>query len=138
MTGKSLMKSIEKTRREIKMLLEQIERYRHLAEQVTAIRYDKDKVQTSPEGDRMVDIIAKIDEKTDELKDKIYNLQLLEEDAIGYLVQIKKEHERVLSLHYFDDVGWQEVASIMGYHDKYIYEIRDKALEELDDVIRGK
>lgn len=137
MSGKDYMEQIRTVRRRIRLLKEQIERDTVMASGVTAIRYDKDVVQTSPVGDRMVDIVGKIIETTKDLEEEIHKLQMYEEEAIGYLVQLKDEHERVLSLHYLEGIGWSEVSTIMGYHEKYIYDVRDKALLELDEILKA-
>lgn len=136
MTGKQFMHRIRTIRRRIKLLEEQIERDSVLASGVGAIRYDKERVQTSPVGDRMTDIVAKIIETTDKLKEDIHCLQLIEEETIGYLVQLKEEHERVLTYHYLDGMKWKDIAYKMGYDDTYIYEIKDNALAELDEVLK--
>lgn len=135
MTGKEFMFNIKQIRRTIRLLEEQIYRDSELATGVTAIRYDKDKVQTSPVSDRLAEIVAKIIETTDKLKDAIHDLQIAEEEARGYLVQLKEEHERALSYHYLDALTWKEVANRMGYDSTYIYELKDAALMELDTVI---
>lgn len=137
MTGKEYMSRIKETRRKIRMLKEQIERDTIMAAGVSAIRYDKDRVQTSPSADRMTDIVIKISEATDELKEEVHHLQILEMEAISYLVKLKEEHERVLSYHYLDGCDWKDVAKRMDYDDSYIYELKDKALNELTKVLNN-
>ena len=136
MTGREYMETIQKVRRRIRLYTEQIARDYVIASDVTAIRYDKDKVQTSPIGDRMVEIVARIDETADKLRAEIERLQELESDAIHLLINLKEEHERVLTLHYIEDKGLMEVAEIMGYSERYIFELRSKALTELDSLIQ--
>ena len=136
MTGKEYMHKLREVRRRIRLLEEQIERDTILAAGVGAIRYDKERVQTSPEADRMADIVAKICETQDKLKNEIITLQLLEEDTIGLLVHLKEEHERVLTYHYLDGAEWSDVAKLMGYTEKYIYELKDKALDALTEVLK--
>lgn len=135
MTGKEYMHEIRIVRRKIKLLEEQIERDRILAAGVSGIRYDKDIVQTSPDSDRMTDIVANIVEATGKLKEEIYHLQLKEEEAINFLVQLKEEHERALSYHYLDGRDWSDIARIMNYERQSIYDVKDRALDELTRVI---
>lgn len=135
MTGKQYMDSIKRIRRRIKLLKEQIERDTIMASGVGAIRYDKDRVQTSAVADRMANIVIKICETTEKLEKEIHTMQMQEEEAIGYLVQLKEEHERVLSLHYLDGFSWVEVGEVMHYSDKYVYDVKEKALEELTNVL---
>ena len=136
MNGREYMETIRKVRRDIRLLMEQIERDAAIASGVQAIRYDVDHVQTSPIGDRMSDIVANIVENTDTLLNRIQTLQALEHDARHLLLNLKEEHERALVLHYIDDMPWSQVADKMGYGEKYIFVIRDNAFRELDDLLQ--
>jgi DNA-directed RNA polymerase specialized sigma24 family protein len=131
------METIRRVKREIRLLMEQIERDSVIAQGVTAIRYDVDRVQTSPVSDRMGDIVARITETTELLYDRISLLQGLEEDARRLLVNLKPEHERVLVYRYIDDMGWAQVSEKIGYNEKYIFTLRDSALNELDMLINN-
>lgn len=135
MTGKEYMDQIRKVRREIRLLEEQILRDTVFASNVKAIRYDVDKVQTSPDGDRMADIVSGIIGSEEKLYNKIKYLMKKEEEARTYLVQLREEHERVLVLHYFDGLKWEDVAEKVGYDDKYIYDLKNKALDELTQLL---
>lgn len=137
MTGRDYMETIRRVKREIRLLMEQIERDSTLAQGVTAIRYDIDRVQTSPVSDRMGDIVARITETTTLLYDRIALLQGLEEDARRLLVNLTTEHERVLVYRYIDELSWISVAERMGYSEKHVFTVRDKALEELDELINN-
>lgn len=131
------METIRRVKREIRLLMEQIERDSVIAQGVTAIRYDVDRVQTSPVSDKMGDIVARIAETTELLYDRISLLQGLEEDARRLLVNLKPEHERVLVYRYIDDMGWAQVSEKIGYNEKYIFTLRDSALNELDMLINN-
>ena len=135
--GLEYMEHIRKVRREIRLLMEQIERDTVMASGVSAIRYDIDHVQSSPIQDRMGEIVTTIVMTTETLHDRIHELQELESDARSILIQLKEEHERILTLHYFDGKNWTEVASNLGYNDKYLYELRDRALTELTEVLEA-
>jgi len=137
MTGRDYMETIRRVKREIRLLMEQIERDSVIAQGVTAIRYDVDRVQTSPVSDKMGDIVARIAETTELLYDRISLLQGLEEDARRLLVNLKPEHERVLVYRYIDDMGWAQVSEKIGYNEKYIFTLRDSALNELDMLINN-
>lgn len=136
MNGREYMETIRRVRRDIRLLTEQIERDSVIASGVQAICYDIDRVQTSPIGDRMSDIVANIVEATNTLYDRIQTLQALEHDARHLLLNLKEEHERALVLHYINDMPWAQVADVMGYGEKYIFVIRDNAFRELDDLLQ--
>lgn len=135
MTGKEYMQRIRDVKREIRLLEEQIIRQEVYASNAKAIRYDIDRVQTSPVGDNMAEIVADIVESTYKLRDKILKLMKQEDEARLYLVRLREEHERVLVLHYFDGLKWEDVAEKIGYDDKYIYDVKNKALDELTQVL---
>lgn len=136
MTGREYMENIRRVRRDVRLLMEQIERDSNLAQGVTAIRYDVDRVQTSPAGDRMGDIVGRILETTNTLYDRIILLQGLEEEARAMLLKLDEEHERVLVYRYVDEMSWTSVAEKMGYSEKHVFIIRDKALAELDTLVK--
>lgn len=133
--GLEYMEHIRKVRREIRLLMEQIERDTVLASGVSAIRYDIDHVQTSPIQDRMAEIVTTIVMTAQTLHDRVHELQELETEAREVLVLLREEHERILTLHYFDGKSWTEIAETLGYNDKYLYELRDKALTELTGIL---
>jgi len=135
MTGKEYMERIRNVRREIRLLQEQILRDTVYASNVKAIRYDVDRVQTSPDGDRMADIISGIVGAEDKLYKKVTDLMQKEEEARQYLIQLREEYERVLVLHYFEGLKWEDVADKIGYDDKYIYDVKNRALDALTQLL---
>lgn len=137
MTGKEYMEQIRQVRREIRLLEEQILRDTIYASNVKAIRYDVDRVQTSPDGDRMAEIISGIVGAEDKLYKKIMHLMRKEEEARAYLLQLREEQERVLVMHYFDDLKWDDVAEQTGYSLSRVYEIKNQALNELTDILQS-
>lgn len=137
MTGKEYMERIRNVRREIRLLQEQILRDTVYASNVKAIRYDVDRVQTSPEGDRMADIISGIVGNEDKLYKKVKDLMKQEDDSRKYLLQLREEQERVLVLHYFNDLKWDDVAEQTGYSLSRVYEIKNEGLNKLTDVLKS-
>jgi len=135
MTGEEYMERLRIVRRDIRLLMEQIARDTVLAQGVTAIRYDADRVQTSPVADRMADIVARITEKTDTLYDRVTLLQGLEEEARKKLLCLEVEHERVLVYRYFDEMTWADIATQMDYSEKHVFKLHTKALTELDPLV---
>ena len=135
--GIEYMENIRKVRREIRLLMEQIERDSVLASGVSAIRYDVDHVQTSPISDRMAEIVTSIVIATDTLHERVIELQSMETEIRSILVQLKEEHERVLTLHYLDGKSWSQVAEYMGYGEKYTFRLKNRALTELTDVLQS-
>lgn len=135
MNGKEYMQRIKNLRLKIFIIEQKIVSNITEAEGVSAIRYDKDKVQVSPDGDRMTDIVAKIIELNEELYDQIDKLQKRLDEAQIFLEQLREEHTKVLVYYYFNNLSWEHIADKMGYNEKYIYELRDRALNELTEVL---
>ena len=135
MTGKEYMERIRNVRREIRLLEEQILRDTVYASNVKAIRYDVDRVQTSPDGDRMADIISGIVGAEEKLHDKIRDLMKQEDEARQLLIQLREEQERVIVLHYFNDLKWDDVAEQTGYSLSRVYEIKNDGLNELTQLL---
>lgn len=135
MTGKEYMEQIRNVRREIRLLQEQILRDTVYVSNVKAIRYDVDRVQTSPDGDRMADIISGIVGAEDKLYKKVKDLMKREDEARNYLLQLREEQERVLVLHYFNDLKWDDVAEQTGYSLSRVYEIKNDGLNELTQLL---
>jgi len=135
MTGKEYMERIRNVRREIRLLEEQILRDTVYASNVKAIRYDVDRVQTSPDGDRMADIISGIVGAEEKLHDKIRDLMKQEDEARQLLIQLREEQERVLVLHYFNGLKWDDVAEQTGYSLSRVYEIKNDGLNELTQLL---
>lgn len=131
------MHDVKIIKRKIRLLEEQIERDTTLAQGVGAIRYDKVNVQTSPVQDRMTDIVQSIIEATDELKKEIRELQRKEAESRQYFLMLDEKYERLLTLHYFDGLAWCLVAERLGYDDIYIYDVKNKALDELTKVLNN-
>lgn len=137
MTGKEYMEQIRNIRREIRLLEEQILRDTVYASNVKAIRYDVDRVQTSPDGDRMADIISGIVGAEDKLYKKVKDLMKKEDEARDYLLQLQEEQERVLVIHYFNDLKWEDVAEQTGYSLSRVYEIKNEALNKLTELLKS-
>ena len=135
MTGKEYMDEIRKIRRKVRALREQILKNTTLASSVKAIRYDIDKIQSSPDGERMTDLIAEIIAEEQKLHKEIAKLMVKEKEARDYLLKLKEEHEIILTLHYLDGISWDDIAQKRNYNEKYIYDLRKKALDELTEVL---
>ena len=135
MTGKEYMERIRNVRREIRLLEEQILRDTVYASNVKAIRYDVDRVQTSPDGDRMADIISGIVGAEEKLYKKIEYLMKQEDEARMYLLRLQEEQERVIVLHYFNDLKWDDVAEQTGYSLSRVYEIKNEGLNKLSELL---
>ena len=91
-----------------------------------AIRYDKDKVQTSPE-DPMAKIVAEISE----LEVEMNKIQLKKSQQIARIDKAistlgSDEERTALTMRYINRIPVTDIAEAMGYSIKRIYQFMDR------------
>lgn len=90
-----------------------------------AIRYDKDKVQTSPD-DQMSKICAEIHELELEMA-KVQRKKFIQIEKIEKAVNALADEERTaLTMRYINRVSVSAIAEAMGYSEQRIYQFMDK------------
>ena len=91
-----------------------------------AIRYDKDKVQTSP-GDSMSKIIAEIADLEKEMS-RVLKCKAQQVERIDKaLKSLESEEERTaLTMRYINRVSVSEIAEAMGYSEQRIYQFMNQ------------
>lgn len=83
----------------------------------SGIRYDTDKVQTSP-SDKMLEVTAKVDALERQMNRK---LKKLNDDMIKAIAIVQAmptpEYRKLLTLRYLDKdrMSWEQIADNMGY-----------------------
>lgn len=120
---------------EIKILDAKIERYETIA-QAHAIRYDQDKVQTSPS-----DPVSKAMEKLYDLMDKRKDAQIKMVQAIAEaadLIDLVHDARGRLVLHYRYIVvmPWRVIGERMQFAERHVYRIHDEAMDEIYKKMR--
>ena len=100
------------------------------------IRYDTDKVQTSP-PDQMLEVAAKIDALERKMQTKLVKLNADMVKAVEIVQAMPTpEYRQLLTLRYLTGrMSWEQIADVMGYsvdHAKgYLHQ---KAIEEARNV----
>ena len=90
-----------------------------------AIRYDKDKVQSSPD-DQMSKICAEIHELEIEMA-KVQRKKFIQIEKIEKAVNALADEERTaLTMRYINRVSVSIIADAMGYSEKRIYQFMDQ------------
>lgn len=126
--------SIKSEITEIKELKGRIEELEVLATGMHGIAYDKDKVQTSPDGDVMSSKLIKVEEYRDKLKDKVEHLNQRRIQAQDMIDRLDDSRERqVLDLFFLSDQqnGMHQVAQMMHYSERETYLIYQLAIEHV-------
>lgn len=135
MTGHEYMRQVRQIELKIRRLTLQIEELEScLLPQ--GIRYDRDKVQTSPE-----DVLPKIAGKIQELEKQ--RTQLARERALllleiqDALDQLESEPERiVLEAYYLSRMSMREISEMIGYSIRQAYRLRTAGLQKLAHIAK--
>lgn len=91
-----------------------------------AIRYDKDKVQTSPE-----DAMSKIVAEVTELEKEMNRVQLRKSQQIAKIDKAisalsSAEERTALTMRYINRIPVTDIADAMGYSEQRIYQFMDR------------
>ena len=102
-----------------------------------AIRYDKDKVQSSPD-----DAIGKIVAEIADLEYKMAEIQYAKSDRIEEIAKaintLESDEERTaLTMRYINRVPTSEIADAMGYSIKRIYQFMDQGGAQISKNIKA-
>lgn len=100
-----------------------------------AVRYDRDKVQSSP-TDKMADVMARVDE----LDREIEQLKLEKAQAIieisDVIEKLENDKEKaVLTAFYIKAASMEAVAGIICYSVRHTYLLRKQGVEHLKEVL---
>lgn len=137
---KDTFKQVRKTQIEIKHIMRLIER-EELTLLPKAIRYDRDKVQITPE-----DILARSAAEIADMHEELSKSFIMLRNKMGYaeslIAKLDDTDEReVLRYYYLDSSGtgglmtWAEVAEVMGYNERTIYRLHGSALVHLAEKL---
>lgn len=101
-----------------------------------AIRYDKDKVQTSPD-----DTISKIVAEISELETQMNAVLLAKAERIDEINNIihsleSDEERTALTMRYINRVPVADIAEAMGYSIKRIYQFMDQGGAEISKKLK--
>ena len=100
------------------------------------IRYDSDKVQTSP-SDQMLEVAAKVDALERKMQAKLVKLN---QDMVRAMEIVQAmptpEYRQLLTLRYLTGhMSWKQIADVMGYSDDHVRGYLHKmAIEEARKV----
>ncbi len=102
-----------------------------------AIRYDKDKVQTSPE-DPMGKILSEVLELEKEMKKVQLNKSKQIEKIDKEISKLVSDEQRTaLTMRYINRVPVSDIAEAMGYAEPTIYKLMDQGGEIIAKSIRN-
>ena len=104
------------------------------------IRYDRDKIQTSP-SDQMIEVASKIDELERKMQAKLVKLNSDMVKAVTIVQAMPTpEYRQLITLRYLTGsrTSWEQIAEIMGYSVEHVRGyLHKRSLEEARDVSRN-
>lgn len=99
----------------------------------SAIRYDKDKVQTSPQ-DTMAEIMSELVDRERELF-KDMPMMINKRSYIKRVISQMTEYKDIMQMYYIDIRSWGYIANELGTtKSKVYYTLRPKALKEFKRI----
>lgn len=103
----------------------------------SGIRYDTDKVQTSP-SDKMIEVAAKVDALERQMQKKLTALNADMIKAIAIVQSMPTpEYRQLLTLRYLTGsrTSWKQISEIMGYSEQHVKQyMHNAALIEASKV----
>ena len=100
-----------------------------------AIRYDKDKVQTSNNADSISDTVSKIMELEEKINTDIDELVELKSVARDNIERMENDVEKViLYKRYFNNESFENIAVECGYSWRHIHRLHSEALKNFDKL----
>jgi hypothetical protein len=133
--AQEFLQQIKREQIEIKSLQEQIDTA-EASLLPKAIRYDLDKVQTSPE-DPMYAVLAEVEEYKREMMIRVQRLTARRNIALKLISRLKSTQQRqVLFLYYLDPglLSMQQVADKMVYSEREAWRKHNAAMKRLANV----
>lgn len=124
-------------------LKDNIERLRDQASGLTAMQYDKDRVQSSHDPDRMGEIIAKVSDLTEKYSQEILKSMELMDEIEGVISQVHgSECQTFLHLRYIELNGskmmtLERIADEMHYSWTGVNKVHRRALRQVERIING-
>lgn len=113
----------------------EVEALEYAASGATGIRYDKDRVQTSPSSDRLAIFAADAIERQAEVDEVSAELDELKVNAYHIIRKMDNIDERnVLEWFYLQAAQMQAIIKKMNWSERKVYYIRDDALEHFGEI----
>lgn len=135
MNVKSLLYRVKREMREVQIKQMQIAQIRSSL-LPSGIRYDVDKVQTSP-SDPMIRVMARIDEMEREIAGDFEQMQADFSDARKMIESLEDSRERSVLTLYFLTPGVErmdDVSCMISYSRSRTYEIYNNAINHLSEM----
>ena len=135
MNGRELLFHVIDLQQEVDKITAHIERLKSTLTS-TGINYEKERVQTSADPDKLSTVYAEVDEQ-ERLKVEIQN-KCIEAKLKAVKMINTLEHElykSVLHLKYIESYPFKDIADELEYSYEYIVEVHGKALKTVENIL---
>lgn len=96
---------------------------------VKGLRYDLDKIQSSPDPDRMAGMLARIEEKEKEIRRRIDDLIDFRSKCVEMINGLQDDGLiAVLYKRYIEFRSWEQIAEDLGYSVRHVLRLHGEAL----------
>jgi DNA-directed RNA polymerase specialized sigma subunit len=115
---------------------EQTEYIRRLKDSlsIAGIRYDKDRVQSSPDSDKFAYVFSQIDEEEKVIEQMKTELVKVRIEIINRIHELDDHNKRELLMYvYVDCKNLKKAAPTMNFSYAYIKELHAEALQEFEE-----
>lgn len=133
MTAKEYLNQLYILDMRYKTKLEEVTDLRELASGTGAIQYDKDRVQSSPRNDQLINAIIKITEAENEAMRRSVELADQRQKIIDQIIGMDDgNYIRILCLKYVHYKKLEDVAEIMHFSYDWIKHLHGEALKAFE------
>ena len=133
--AENYLKKIRDVEKVLKNKRDELEALRYKASGSGAIRYDKDRVQSSPK-DYMTMAIADILEIEKQIQEDEASIEDIKGQAYAVVRQMKQpEHRVLIEWFYLNGISMNETAIRMNMSERSAYYLREDALEVYGELM---
>lgn len=140
MTAKEYLGQIRKAEIMIRIRAQELQKLKEDTAYISAIRYDKVRVQTSPDGGS--GFSKAVEESVSlqlEIEKRIQQLTKKRHDIITQIERMRNpNHIELLKLRYIDNERFESIACSMGYSYDHIIRMHGEALQAFGRMFLGQ
>ena len=129
------LKQIQDVERVLNSKRDELEALRYKASGAGAVRYDKDRVQTSPQ-DYLAMSMADIIEIEKQIEEDEASIENMKGQAYSIVRKMEKpEHRALIEWFYLNGISMPDTADRMNMSERNAYYLKDEALESFGAIM---
>lgn len=135
MQAEQYLRKIKRLDSFVKIKQEELKEIRTRAEGIGCIDYSTDRIQSSPNPDKLVNGVIKLITQENKYDEAIQNLYDLKAEAEERIEGVPNEDYRLLlTLRYLRFKTFEEIAVEMGFTFQWIHELHKRALIQFEEL----